>query len=258
MKNNKNKLRLSQAMIFSCMIIFSLITFLLTPIYTFVASDIVTGVTILPDAIKIILNLLEISAFAFCYSLIIFSTVTSSKKKALSLCIIYISACFIRRAASLLVTLFVDGYIISTDVFSVLLYFILEVVQVFIVFIMARSVAKKHILASTGIKSSAVKDGGVIGIIGNRSFSFTGVYSRSNPFQNCALKAGALIAIIKIFTRIVYDIDYGAPQSLSDGLTMAIYYISDIFICVIFYVLSWLILSGLVKKHQQIIKDQQE
>ena len=252
MKNNKNKLRLSQAMIFSCMIIFSLITFLLTPIYTFVASDIVTGVTILPDAIKIILNLLEISAFAFCYSLIIFSTVTFSKKKALSLCIIYISACFIRRAASLLVTLFVDGYIISTDVFSVLLYFILEVVQVFIVFIMARSVAKKHILTSTGIKSSAVKDGG------NRSFSFTGVYSRSNPFQNCALKAGALIAIIKIFTRIVYDIDYGAPQSLSDGLTMAIYYISDIFICVIFYVLSWLILSGLVKKHQQIIKDQQE
>ena len=257
MKSNKNAIRLSQAMIFSCLINFSLITFLLTPIYTFVASDIVTGVTILPDAIKILLNLLEITAFAVCYSLIIFSTVSSSNKKALSLCLIYISACFMRRAASLLVTLLVDGYIVPSDVFSVIIYFVLEVVQVFIVFIMARAVVKKHILASAG-KSSAIKNGGAIGIIGNSSFSFTGVYSRSNPFQNSALKAGGLIAITKIFTRIVYDIDYGAPQSLSDGLTMAIYYISDIFICVIFYVLSWLILSGLVKRHQQSVISQQE
>ncbi len=257
MKKDRVEPKLSTIMVFSCLVIFSLITFLLTPIYIYIASDIVTGVTILPDAVKIVLNLFEIAAFAIGYSLIIFSSVTYTKAKTLSLCAIYVAACFVRRAASLAVTRIVDGYIVSSDIFSVLLYFILEVIQVFIVYFIAMFVAKKYFLNSTGTKKAAAKNGGLIGIINDRRFDFIQVYSSSNPLQCSSLRCGIMLAAVKLLTRVAYDIDYGAPQDLSDGLTMAIYYLADVFICIIFYALSWLILSRLVKK-QSTIKDLQE
>ena len=254
MKNSDTKgtPRLGLIMTLTCVIIFSLVTFLLTPVYVYVASDIVTSVTVIPDILEILLDLADIAAFAVCYSLIIYSATLRPSSVTYKLCGIYIASSLIRRAASLLITYLYDGYIFSDDIFSVLLYFLLETVQVAAVAMIASSVAKKYYIRSAQIKKAARITGDFLKA---ENIDFDRVYAYGNPLLNSALKVGIILSAIKIISRVIYDISYGAPSGIAEVLTMTVYYLSDIFVCVIFYALAWLILSKLYANDSS-LKDQ--
>jgi hypothetical protein len=59
---------------------------------------------------------------------------------------------------------------------------------------------------------------------------------------------GILLASIKIITRIIYDIGYGAPINVLDLLRMMVFYLSDVLICAVTYLLSLLVLLSVDKK----------
>lgn len=228
-------------MALSCAVIFSLITFVLNPIYVSVASDIITSVTIIPSLVELLIDSLDILAFVIAYSLIIYSAATKNASYAIKLCGIYILGCLLRRMATLLMSI---GSISQNDILSVVVYFMLEGIQAVIVTAIATSAAKKFHFTAAQMEKAARQ----LGDFSNyKDLEFTRVYSRSNPLQSSALKAGIMLSAVKIISRIIYDISYGAPDGASEILTMVIYYFSDILICVIFYTLCWLIFSRLYK-----------
>ena len=239
-------------MIISCAVIFSLIIFALTPLYVHVASDIVISVTFIPLAVELVLDILDILAFVICYSLIIYSAVTRHSAKTFTLCGIYISACLVRRIATLIMTFITDGVIGGNDILSVVVYFLLEAAQAVIVTAIASGAAKKYHKRAAEMEKAARR----VGDSSNyKNLEFTQVYSKNNPLQSSALKVGILLSAVKILTRVIYDISYGAPTSASEVLTMVIYYFSDMLICVVFYALCWLIFSKLYKRDTVLTKE---
>ena len=71
--------------------------------------------------------------------------------------------------------------------------------------------------------------------------TITKVFDKENPLQVCALLAGALLSLVKIVSRIIYDVSYslfiGPPESLGEILAMVIYYLSDVSIAFVSYAL---------------------
>ena len=74
---------------------------------------------------------------------------------------------------------------------------------------------------------------------------FSCIYSKRNPLQRVALKTGIMLSVIKIITRIRYDIMYGAPSGISEILIMVVYYLSDVLVFAVFYAICWIFLSKL-------------
>ena len=247
LKTNKKDV-LYYIMVISCVILFSLSSLVITPIYVNVSTNIVTSVTALPAILEIILEILDILAFAFCYATVIYSACMRTFSKTLRLCIIYVTACFVRRCASLLITGIIYSGVSDTDIFSVILYLILETAQIAIVATLANSAAKKYHERRVEIKKAA----DIVGDVRNiPKIDFSKVFSKDNPMLVSVLKSGILLSAIKIVTRIIYDINYGAPSGFSEILIMSVYYFSDLLICVIFYTVCWLFLSKLYRKEIQ-------
>lgn len=250
MKTN-DKHGLTAVMIISCAIIFSITTLLLTPIYVYTVSDAVTAATLLPDVLELLTDIAELAAFAICYSLVIFAAVHSSLKSAMRLCGVYTCAVALRRAASLAVSLLEFGSIGLDDVVSVAIYAVLDTAQIFAVAAIAAHCQKK---CATGVSAKKASGASTMEVDACRvsDIKFRSVYSPREPLQRSALLAGIMLAAIKIISRIIFDIFYGAPEGISEIAVMTAYYLSDILTGVCFYALSTLIFYLLLKKREHL------
>ena len=56
--------------------------------------------------------------------------------------------------------------------------------------------------------------------------------------STAALIVGIGLAVIKLLARLIGDIGYGAPSDTAELLVMAVAYLSDVLIVVIFYFVS--------------------
>jgi hypothetical protein len=65
-----------------------------------------------------------------------------------------------------------------------------------------------------------------------------------------ALAGGIMLSGINVAMRIYRDINYGAPADIAEALIMAVYYLSDVLVLVVFYALSWFTLSKMVSKYR--------
>ena len=70
------------------------------------------------------------------------------------------------------------------------------------------------------------------------------------------MRTGIILSAVKIVSRIIYDLSYGAPDNAKEILTMVIYYFSDVLICVIFYALCWLLFSTLYKRDKSLTAEE--
>ena len=79
-------------------------------------------------------------------------------------------------------------------------------------------------------------------------YPFRKFYSKGNPVQRCLLIIGIILASLKVLSRVIFDIDYGAPESFEECLVMAVYYLSDLLIGLIFYLIASFILSRIFQE----------
>ncbi len=252
MRIKQNKMRLGALAALGCAAIFAVITFILEPISVFAVSDITVSKTVLPRILDIILDLTETAAFAFCYSVIIFASVTRTRKSGFAFFGIYAAACFVRRASVLGITLLTYNYIDSTDIFTLGAALIFEYILALAVTLVAVSVGMRYRQRQAEVKKAARIAGDSFEF---DNFNFTSVFSSHNPLQLCMLIAGIILSFLKLGMRIRSDIKYtsfyGAPSGIGEILIMIVYYLSDIFVCAIFYALSWLIMTRLQKKYSK-------
>ncbi|MBE6576580.1 MAG: hypothetical protein E7653_00395 [Ruminococcaceae bacterium] len=253
MKKNTQTVPLIKYMILATSVLFLLLSLVLAPLYVYTASDFTVSVTAIPELLDSVIELTEVFAFALCYSFIIFAAIIYSAKKAAVLSGIYIAACFIRRALDLLITFLTYNYIDGLDISSVVFAVIMESAQVLVVLLLATRAAKAYHMQRAELKKAAQHLGSQLN---GDPLGFNKIFSKANPMHSTMLIAGIMLSVIKIISRIRYDIFYasvyGAPSSGAEIITMIVYYFFDVFVCVGFYVICWLLLSKLCEKNKKL------
>ena len=223
------------AMLISTLGISLLLSFGINLPYNIVCTNYVLYVSILPDILVVLIDLFEVALFAAGFSIIIFSLFM--KLPTVRLLLIYTASMLLRRAFDLCGALILGNALSVDDIVYNLLYFALDVAMGTAVFLISRARAKKHHikLALNSKKDALFSNDEITADPDTASvYPFKKIYSKENPPQVCALSASIILSAVKIISRIIYDIGYGAP-SLSEIPVMIIYYSSDILIGIILY-----------------------
>ncbi len=201
----------------------------------------------LPFVMRLLLELIDVAIFAGAYFCIVYAFFRISIKKAWLFPVLYLILSLLRRALTLLLQFVQVQYIGSDDILSLVLYYIFDVVQLCIVIAVVIYEVRKSRRFINNYKDA--------GLDIPKFLPFTNVFSKNNPFQMCSLKLAIMISGIKIGTRIVSDLYYGAPESLAEALIMIAYYASDLLNGVIFYTILWFLFSNINKKETALLNN---
>ena len=223
-------------MIFVCLCLYVIYT-ALAWLYTQASTNVLFIGGWLPFVMRLLLELIDVAIFAGAYFCIVYAFFRMSIKKAWLFPVLYLVLSLVRRAITLLLQLIQVQYIGSDDILSLVMYYVLDVIQLCIVLAVVIYEVRKS--------RRFINDYKEAGLETPEFLPFTKVFSKNNPFQMCSLKLAVMISGIKIATRIVSDLYYGAPESLAEVLIMATYYTSDLLNGVIFYTILWFLFSHL-------------
>ena len=237
----------------SMTLLYCLYCFVLVPLCNMYANDIQYMDTILPTVIEYIYDLVEIIAIALAYAVSIYSIYRRIIGGVTAPAIIFSAVTLFKYVVNVIMTwkdVGFDASNIWSDVRSILVPLFFELLQYFVVLLIAHKILSKHFERIEEKRKAAKKLG--------REESGDGVYpfkfflNLGNPMLRTAFWAGVIVAITKVAQRILYDVIYtimwGVPQ-LSEILGMIIYYSSDVLCGVAcYFVVIWLLMLFFEKK----------
>ncbi|MBQ9086208.1 MAG: hypothetical protein IJY47_03375 [Clostridia bacterium] len=229
--------------------LFAILSLGFTLFYNYCNTDIVLYASVLPDAVKILIDLTEIAIYAICFSILLFSAFhVHEGAPGLSLVWIFLSAVLFRRACDLLGVWLLYGSLDSLDLTYAIVYVLLDTALTLAAFFLARSKANRYYkkMALTAKANLLFKDASPKLSV-DALYPFRKIVDIKNHLQAHVAALSVILAVIKVITRILYDVDYGAPADFAEVMIMAVYYLSDLFLAVIFYVLSILVLNQLFR-----------
>jgi len=236
LKRTKKILR--GCVILTTLVLFGISCFLLSPMYVMLSSNILYRGGFAANLVNILNNVLYLAVYAVCFSTIIYSVYRCGTRSSLSLVMIYAAAIFLRYVANIIVQAFIDGALpLFAELYPTVFGFIFDFLTVLGVLLIA------HLCLSSVNRLPREKKRNLL--------PFDKLFSLSNPIQRSAFFTGILLATIKVATRVVYDIGYGAPTSALEILRMAVYYLSDVLICAVIYLFSLLVILSIHKKDNQ-------
>jgi hypothetical protein len=233
----------------ACVILYA-IYITLAWLYTQASTNVLFMDGWLPFIMRLVLELIDVAVFASAYFCIIYAFFRMSPKKALLFPVFYIALTLFRRAMSLLIEFITSGYIGSEDLLSLGLYYFFDIIQLIIVVLIVAYEARKC--------SRFINEYKQAGLDAPKFLPFTSVFNKNNPLQTCSFKLAIMISGIKIVTRIISDLYYGAPESLAEGLIMLAYYSADLLNGVIFYTILWFLFSHINKKETALLNNKAE
>jgi len=211
----------------------------LSPIYVVVSSNITFIETPLPDLLYYVISLLDVAFYCVCLPILILSFTIFFVSSARTILLIYVCAPLLRRALDLLMTYAIYHDIDDLDIVSCVWFLIFDYALLITVTVISCVVAKRFYSASPAV-GDTVSLKGILPTVG--------VYSGSNPLQRSALLCALVFTGLRVISRIINDVSYGAPASISEILVMVIAYLSDILIGVVFYASALAVFSRVAKK----------
>ncbi len=222
------------------------VSLLLGFVYSSVSNNIVYMSSALMYVLEISLQLLDLALYAVAFSFFIFATHRYGFRASVPFFISYAVLTACRRILSLVLELLLSGSVGADDFVSIGVYFLLDMITCAVVLAIIAYEFKKYngyLREWKKAQRALGKDDTAPALC-----PFTKLYNRANPLQVCALKIGILLSSVKILSRIIFDLYYGAPTTLSETLIMVIYYLSDILIGVLVYAAMFWIFGRLYKE----------
>lgn len=222
-------------------------TLLIVPLYATLEADAAYKGSLITVIIKYVQDFLDLCAFSVSYALIIFSTLLLSSRFT-ALTVIFYSAVYILQIPlKLLMNIAVYGTLgtssdIIIDLIYLGIYFGLQMLQLLLVYVFARVDSDKFKCYAASVLS-AKKTTGIKKIL-----PFSKFVDWNNPLLRSTMKMSLLVLGIKIASRIVNDISYGAPKSIGEALIMLVYYFSDLIYGVVAYVAAAFTISAFYDK----------
>lgn len=224
----------------ACALLYIIYALALAPLYSSVSSDIMFKDTPLPFALRILLDITDVLVFAAAFASITYACFRFSVGRAVLFSVIYLGLTVFRHALSFVMEFVDSSYIGLEDWISFGIYFAAEILIVTVVLFIAVYQRGKYGRFLNAARLSPKNAEPLL--------PFKKVYSKDNPLQICLLMQALLISAMKMLTRIISDIIYGAPTSVSEALVMVIYYLSDVLNGVIFYAAVYFIFDKISKK----------
>ena len=212
-------------------LVFSAIYIILCAAYNLILSDIVYSASLLPIAVELLVSLCDLAAYGVCFSILIYSIYCSGVKSSLPIFLIYSGVLLVENLLNITLehVIFGTGWQLDGLIY-VLIIWLFELLLALAVLLIARF----------SLKNKKVKD-----------ITFNKLYSNENPLQLASLIVAVLISAIKVTSRLIFDIGYGAPADILDLLWMLAAYSSDIISGVIVYIVSILVIKKLYNKDSQ-------
>ena len=240
-------------MILFCALPVFLDTLLITPIYVSLENNVAFSESFLTMVIYYFKDILGVVAFSVAYAIIIFSILLLSKRKARLAVLLYTVIYFLQIPLKLIMNIPLYGSLgsvddITLDVIYLTVYFLLYMLQLLIVWLFATTDTNKYLRYIAFVKEKKNKKGKSLPAEPDAVLPLTKFFNRYNPLQRSAFKMSLLILAVKLLSRVINDISYGAPSSIGEVLVMAAYYLSDILFALVAYVIALLVFSVLHTK----------
>ena len=216
-RNSKKRIYVLTIVI--CSVIFALSSFLIKPLNISFSTDIMLMDSWVMYVFDVLLVLCEVAAYSVMFAAVIFFVLSENgfPKKLILICAL---VCALRRFADIIMTVIFYGALSLEDLYLVIFYIAVELLQIFVVWFLTKRCKNVFSKEALPLKKP---------------------FDKENPLQVSALLAGAFLSLVKVVSRIIYDISYslfvGPPQNVGEILAMAIYYLSDIAITFISYAL---------------------
>ena len=215
--------------------------FCLSPIYFNLENNTLYQGSPLSLTVKYISDLFDIIAFTSVYALIIFSMVLLNKKTTAFSIVIYLIILIAKIPLKLIVNIPLYGTIgtkneIIADLLFLGFYLIAELLQLLFVSIFASVTAKSYLRAlalSDNKKASRSKNYKIENILPIKKF-----INWYNPLLRSATYTGMIVALFRVFSRIITDIEIGLPSSFAEVMVMIVGYLTDIIYGVVAYIIA--------------------
>lgn len=211
--DNSTRKKLFLYLLISITVLFSLISLVLSPLYTVATSNIAYMYSLLPSIILILTDMLNFLAMVISFSIIVYTIIKFGMRTSSSFVLTYIIACFLKYTLDMLLSYLilkrVDVYTIVNSVGAFFIDLLLIFIAAFIAY--AR-------------------------------------YKKDRSLKSAAIGCSILVATSKVISRAIYDISMGPPTDVTDLIWMIVSYASDLIIGVIFLIFTFLIFNFLKKK----------
>ncbi len=209
--------------------------FVCTPIYVLSSSNILISETIFPVLWDFVQDAAHYLYYWVAFSFLVYLFARYSARATGILTLVYIGCSFLKYFLSLLLVNLINSdwssmnyhfYYVMVDFFGDLMLLGLAFLLCYLLF--QRKRTEKNI-----------------------NFNFSGMFGISNLVLKCALSVSLILMVSRLGSRIIFDIDNGAPRGTADLLGMILYYLGDLASGLIGYLLMFLIISQIHLKDEE-------
>lgn len=187
-------------------------SFVISPIYTMVYSNIVYNGTWVPLALDLLLVIIDIAVIFFLAAMVIYGLCRLPEQAMRSSIIIAILAPLFKNALKMIISPFIDGIPslgqLFLDIYSLAVSCVLEMLQIAaIVFISYKfiKIYKERKL----IIDKAAERLGKENVPSTSLLPFEKAYSKQNPLQVSALISGITVSAIRVVMLLIHDLNTG-------------------------------------------------
>lgn len=212
---------------------YAIYSYAMLPLYVYLCNDVIYVDTILPTLLETVYTILELSVFVTAFAYITYYTIKHSLKGARYFIFVYIGATLFKYMSNYAVTSIMEGGFSLLSLRNVGILILIELFQLGVLLFCLKTIRDE---------CSEALDGG------RSCFPFKKLFDLDNPMQRSAFFGALTICVLRVLTRIVYDITLGMPDSILEVLVMVGYYSLDIVVGVMCYFAEIWILMGLNEK----------
>ena len=208
--------------------------FVCTPVYVFSSSNIMISRTIFPVLWDFVQDVSHYLYYWVAFAFLIYISARYSIKSTGFLALVFTGCSFMKYLLSLLLVNLINSdwssmnyhlYYVSVDVLGDLV--LLGIAFLICYLLLHRKREEKNI-----------------------DFDFSRICHISNLVLKCTLLISLVLMVSRLGSRIVFDINNGAPRGIIDLLGMILYYLGDLGSGVVGYLLMFLILSKIHLKDE--------
>lgn len=224
-----------------------------TPLYLLFSSNILFEDSVLPLLWDVLMGACNYLFYWGSFAFLLFLGARYSLRQCKAFFAVYAGAVLFRYTANLLASFLVMGFPTwSTFASSDLPYLLFDVVMDLV--LMSLAVLAFHLIvdqtplniAANGSLMQAEEDVDCPRL--QLWCDAQKLYDKSNALHRTAVWMGLIPAGLKMITRIIYDISYGAPTDGVDLMWMIVYYVIDILCAVVGYLVILFLLNHLLSR----------
>mgnify|MGYP004667532643 CR=1 FL=1 len=209
----------------------------LMPLTVWVESNIAYAGTMIPDLLELAYKVVDLTCFFLTYAFMIAFVFQYHPSGTWPIIWIFSATDLLRYTLNLLISAKTDGNlsVISDGILFVVLYWLLEVVQLLLLFGLTSLFWRNWYAVSKVMDQVERSTGRPVERGDCLLFPFHRIWNWRNPVQRSALCAGIVTTGLRWLSRMIYDIGYGAPTDFLDVTWMVVYYVLDAVIGVVGY-----------------------